>query len=61
MTQQPTPTTLDHPAIGTLRGIRRLPQVDQFLGIQYATLADRFSRANLKVDYASPVDATAQG
>jgi len=39
--------TLHHPTIGRIRGMRRSPEVDQYLGIQYATLKDRFSRGEL--------------
>lgn len=52
---------LDHPTIGSLRGVQQSPEVDQYLGIQYATLPDRFSRGNLVESYAAPVDATRHG
>lgn len=39
---------LDHPRIGRIRGIQRADNVKQFLGIQYATLKDRFSRGTLR-------------
>jgi carboxylesterase type B len=52
---------LDHPTIGSLRGIQQSSEIEQYLGIQYATLADRFSRGTLVESYASPVDATTQG
>lgn len=44
---------LDHPTIGTIQGIRRIPHVNQFLGVQYATLRDRFSRGELIERYPS--------
>lgn len=53
--------TLEHGVIGTINGIRRAEGVDQFLGIQYANLADRFARGTLVETYTTPVDGTAQG
>jgi carboxylesterase type B len=53
--------TLKHPSIGSLRGTKRSAGVEQYLGIQYAKLTDRFSRGALVESYASPVDATTHG
>lgn len=39
--------TTQHKTIGPIKGVRRLPGVMQYLGIQYATLKDRFSRGEL--------------
>ncbi|KAK4207424.1 putative carboxylesterase [Rhypophila decipiens] len=44
---------LAHPTIGTIRGIKRLPNVIQYLGVQYAALQDRFSRGRLLESYPS--------
>ncbi|KAL3464916.1 Alpha/Beta hydrolase protein [Aspergillus heterothallicus] len=41
----------DHPTIGRIRGISKVPGVVQYLGVQYATLADRFSRGVLLDSY----------
>ena len=41
----------EHPSIGPIRGIGKVPGVTQFLGVQYATLKDRFSRAELINSY----------
>jgi hypothetical protein len=54
-------TLLQHGTIGTIRGLRKTPDVDQFLGIQYAQLADGFARGMLVEQYPSQVDATCQG
>ena len=55
---------IDHPTIGPLQGIRRCPEVNQFLGIQYGTLKDRFARGS-PPEYPSSssgtVDATKFG
>lgn len=53
--------TLQHPALGSVKGIRHSPNVEQFLGIKYATLADRFARGSLLEAYPSSVDATSLG
>lgn len=55
------PIALQHSTIGTINGIRRARGVDQFLGIQYAKLADRFARGTLIETYEAAVDGTAQG
>lgn len=52
-----THETINHPTIGLVRGIQRLSKVSQFLGIQYATLRDRFSRGELLQEYPSSADA----
>ncbi|EWZ84230.1 hypothetical protein FOCG_11821 [Fusarium oxysporum f. sp. radicis-lycopersici 26381] len=55
---------LEHPSIGCIQGISKLQEVTQYLGIQYATLKDRFSRGELK-QYSSAagsiLDATTYG
>jgi carboxylesterase type B len=49
---EPRPLRVEeHPTIGTIRGISNGPGVTQFLGVQYATLQDRFSRAELLKTY----------
>lgn len=45
--------TISHPTIGRVRGISRYPGVVQFLGVQYATLTDRFARGELCQQYPS--------
>lgn len=55
---------LIHPTLGRIAGIRRSESVVQYLGIQYATLKDRFSRGELvthSTDYALELDATKHG
>lgn len=44
---------LKHPSIGPIRGIRKLPGVTQYLGVQYGLLQDRFSRGELLESYPS--------
>ncbi|KAK4683063.1 hypothetical protein QC764_121820 [Podospora pseudoanserina] len=44
---------LQHPTIGPICGVVRKVGVTQFLGVQYATLKDRFSRAELLKSYPS--------
>ncbi|KEF53158.1 uncharacterized protein A1O9_10606 [Exophiala aquamarina CBS 119918] len=39
--------TIEHPLLGTILGVQKSEEVVQFLGIQYATLKDRFSRGVL--------------
>lgn len=41
-----------HATIGPIKGLRKLPGVIQYLGIQYATLKDRFSRGELLLSYS---------
>lgn len=38
---------LDHPDVGRIEGIERCPGVIQYLGVQYATLKNAFSRGEL--------------
>ncbi len=38
---------LEHPSIGLIRGIAKSPAVPQYLGIQFASLKDRFARGEL--------------
>lgn len=59
-----THETINHPTIGPLKGIKLSSKVIQFLGIQYATLKDRFARGELLVQYPSAwgiLDATKFG
>lgn len=52
--------TIQHPSIGDVVG-RDGDGVVQFLGIQYATLRDRFAESQVRSQYHSPVDATSHG
>ena len=55
---------ISHPTIGPIQGIRRCPNVNQFLGIQYATLKNRFARGSLPeypLSSSGTVDATKFG
>ncbi|KAJ9149933.1 Sterol esterase [Pleurostoma richardsiae] len=45
-----------HPTIGSIRGVCTFPGVVQYLGIQYATLKDRFSRGELKQNHPGGPD-----
>ncbi|KAH7116555.1 Alpha/Beta hydrolase protein [Dactylonectria estremocensis] len=45
--------TICHPVIGHIRGIKRYTDLVQFLGVQYATLKDRFARGELCQNYPS--------
>ena len=54
-------TILEHPDIGSIRGIQHSEDVQQYLGIQYAELADGFARGTLKEAYTTPLQATALG
>ena len=45
-------TVLQHPALGPIRGINKVSGVTQYLGVQYASLADRFSRGELLNSYS---------
>lgn len=40
-----------HATIGPIKGLRKTPGVIQYLGVQYATLKDRFSRGELLQSY----------
>jgi hypothetical protein len=55
---------LEHSSVGCIQGISKIQEVTQYLGIQYATLKDRFSRGKLK-QYSSAagsiLDATTYG
>ena len=55
--------TTDHSTIGGIRGLKRSKQVTQYLGVQYATLKDRFARAELVETYrqGGVLDATTFG
>jgi hypothetical protein len=41
-----------HATIGPIKGLRKLPCVIQYLGVQYATLKDRFARGELLQSYS---------
>lgn len=43
---------LQHPTIGPIRGINKVAGVTQLLGVQYATLVDRFAPGVLLEAYA---------
>ncbi|KAJ5636954.1 Alpha/Beta hydrolase protein [Penicillium longicatenatum] len=43
--------TKQHPTIGPIKGLNNVPTVVQYLGVQYATLKDRFSRGVLLETY----------
>jgi hypothetical protein len=48
-----------HQTIGPIRGVKRTSGVIQYLGVQYATLKDRFARGKLLEaysDYANKQD-----
>jgi carboxylesterase type B len=51
---------LAHPEIGEVQGITN-DGVEQYLGIQYATLSDRFAPAVLKEYHGEGIDATKIG
>jgi hypothetical protein len=54
--------TTNHATIGGIRGLKRSKQVTQYRGVQYATLKDRFARAELVETYQGGVlDATTFG
>lgn len=55
-------TMLDHPTIGKVVGNGESGDVTKYLGVQYATLTDRFSPPQMK-QYAQgeDVDATRNG
>ena len=52
--------TLEHPELGAIQGIEG-DKVQQFFGIQYATLKDRLSPPELKTKYESSIVATKFG
>ena len=53
---------LDHPLMGSIIGNAEMEDVTRFLGLQYATLADRFAPSRMK-EYSQDdtVDATIYG
>lgn len=55
--------TAQRPTIGQVQGLTKVPGITQYLGIQYATLKDRFSRGELVDSYAQDriLDATNLG
>lgn len=60
---------IQHATTGPIKGLRKLPGVIQYLGVQYATLKDRFARGELLQSYppthpnmqAGVLDATKLG
>lgn len=56
-------TILEHPSVGQIHGVQPQKQahVEQYLGIQYATLENRFARGKLVESYKSPIQATKSG
>lgn len=56
-------TVLEHPSVGRIQGIQsdKHPHVEQYLGIQYAKLANRFARGTLLETYSGPIQATQTG
>lgn len=54
--------TLSHPTIGKVKGNATKDGVIEFLGLQYATLTDRFAPAKIK-EYSkqNTIDATKIG
>jgi carboxylesterase type B len=58
-----TTTILEHPSVGQIHGVQPQGQahVEQYLGIQYATLENRFARGKLVETYKSPIQATRPG
>jgi hypothetical protein len=55
-------TTLNHPSIGKVVGNADCEHVTKYLGLQYATLTDRFAPPCMK-EYTqdSTIDATTHG
>ena len=55
-------TTVSHPSIGDIKASTAKEDVLQFLGLQYATVADRFAPAVMK-EYSkdSDIDTTKLG
>lgn len=53
---------LKHPLLGEVEGIRHSSEdVTQYLGVQYATLANRFAAPVVKTVYEGKVEATSFG
>lgn len=54
---------LEHPSLGHIQGIQAPghPKVEQYLGIQYAKLANRFARGTLAGQPSTPMEATTVG
>jgi carboxylesterase type B len=54
--------TLDHPSIGKVVGNADREHVTRYLGLQYATLTDRFAPPQMKsYTQNDTIDATAYG
>jgi hypothetical protein len=52
--------TLQHPELGSISGCKG-DGVCQYLGVQYATIKDRFSEPVLRTDYGGEIIATRSG
>ena len=56
------PVVLDHPSLGKVTGIQHQDgSVEQYLGIQFATLKDRLAEPVLRTEYAGAIDARRHG
>lgn len=55
--------TLSHASLGEVKGVKpsAFPHVEQYLGIQYATLKDAFARAVPVGKPTGPINATKTG
>lgn len=55
--------TLDHASFGRITGVLppKYPDVEQFLGIQYAKLENRFARGTPVGKSTVPIEATSVG
>lgn len=55
--------SLEHPSLGSIQGLRaeKHPGVEQYLGIQFATLANAFARGVLVEKPAASIVATKRG
>jgi hypothetical protein len=52
--------TLQHPELGSITGCKG-DGVNQYLGVQYATIKDRFSEPILRTDYGGEITSTKVG
>lgn len=54
---------LEHPSLGQIQGVQPPdhPTAEQYLGIQYAKLANRFARGTLVGKPEAPIKATTVG
>ena len=53
--------TLQHPEVGDMKGTTAKEGVEEYLGIQYATVKDRFAPAVLKEYRGEGIEATKIG